>query len=79
MQFDNMSAHYLKTPVIKFDQAYGIKPIHDNDSHTFKIGGDEVTIDGKDFIIGEKRLKGREGLWKLFHVIKIQIIFHQMI
>ena len=65
MKFGNLSAHYLKTPPIKFDHAYGIKQIQDNDSHKFKIGRDEVTIDENDLIIGEKRFYGTEGLWKL--------------
>ena len=66
MKFGNLSAHYLKTPLLfknKYDDAYGIKTIQD--SHRFKIGREEVTIDGNDSIIGDKRFYGTAGLWKL--------------
>ena len=38
MKFGILSAHYLKTPVIKYNHAFGIEPIQDNSGHEFKIG-----------------------------------------
>ena len=63
MKFGILSDNYLKTPVIKYDHAFWIKPIQENNGHKFKIGREEVTIDGNDSIIGEKRFYGTEGLW----------------
>ena len=60
-----LSAHYLKTPVIKYDHAFEIKPIHDNSGHTFKIGREEVTYEGIVLFIDDKRYYGAVGLWKL--------------
>jgi hypothetical protein len=58
-----LADRYLKTPVIQYDHAYGIKPIEG--SVNFRLGRMDVKVDGDDFTIDEKKYKGTEGLWKL--------------
>ena len=55
---------YLKKLNLKdYDHAYGIKPIEG--SSKFRLGRMDVTIDGNDITIDDKRYKGTEDLWKL--------------
>ena len=58
-----ISERHLKTPALKFDHAYGIKPVQG--STNFKIGETEVQIEGNDLIVDDNRFEGTEDVWKL--------------
>ena len=54
---------YLKTPSIRYDHAYGIKPVEG--SIHFRIGRMDVRIQEDDLIIDGEHYRGTEGLWEL--------------
>ena len=58
-----LADRYLKIPAIRYDHAYGIKPVEG--STNFSLGRMDVKIDGDGLIIDEEKYKGTEGLWKL--------------
>jgi hypothetical protein len=63
LRLGSLADRYLKTPVMQYDHAYGIKPVEG--SVNFRLGRMDVKVDGDDLTIDEKKYKGTEGLWKL--------------
>ena len=62
----------LKTPVLKFDHAYGIKAVQD--STKFKIDDSEVQIESNYSIVDDNRFVVTQGIWKLFTLKKTQML-----
>lgn len=66
-QYDQLPRFYIKAMLSddknEFDHKYGVR--HIPDSEKFYIGDSQLTIEGPDIIVKNKRYKGTRGLYEL--------------
>ena len=61
--YGKLADKYLKTPAIKYDHAFGLKPVEG--SSMWRLGKMDVKITGNDLEVDNNKYKGTEGLWQL--------------
>ena len=61
--YGKLADKYLKTQAIKYDHAFGLKPVEG--SSMWRLGKMDVKIAGNDFEIDNQKYRGTEGLWQL--------------